>query len=62
MAKKKQKFGKYGNPFILNTEQARAARRDKFEGKAWVLKMFGDKRPIKHIAADLNLAEMRKKK
>jgi len=57
----KTKFGKFGNPFILNTEQRRHADRQRFEGIAHVIKgMTNDKRPISHIAADLSRAELKR--
>ena len=60
---KKPKYkSKYGNPFKLNAELQRHADRQRFEAQATIIKkMTGDKRPMEHIAADLSMAEMRRK-
>ena len=51
MAKKR----KFGSPFKMSAEQARHARRSKFEVKARMIKnITKSKRPIEHIAADLS--------
>ena len=61
--KKKTKFGKFGNPFKMSREQKRHANRQRLEGMARVIKkMTKSKKSIKHIAADLSLAEFRRKK
>lgn len=54
----------YGNPFVdTNVERLRHKRRQKYEAMAALIKRHGgDKRPLKEIAADLSLAEMRRKK
>ena len=60
---KPQQYGKYGNPFEMSPEQKKHAYRQMLEGRAVLIKkMTKSSSSVEDIAAELSLAEMRRKK